>query len=215
MISTGDTTMDACFGGYLPGHLYVVGGPPGSGKTSWLRLAIRAALDSGKSVHLFDLESVLSKEFSGSQRFSSDDNLRNLNHAYYEIDDLVVFDALHRVTFESASDLLDVSEQYSKARWVTSFTQTLLELTSASPTTAFLMSWQTWVWPSPMGLPSSLAHAAEVYLSILEPHRVTVVKNRFGPSGQCAKIPMGYILDSNKYLPKKTLWERLDEDLLG
>jgi hypothetical protein len=60
MISTGDPILDSHLGGgYHPGALHVLAGGVGSGKTTWLRRAIRQAEAEGKWVHVVDLEGTI------------------------------------------------------------------------------------------------------------------------------------------------------------
>lgn len=204
MISTGDLGLDECLdGGYQQGALHLVIGSPGSGKSSWLRMAIRSALNAGKTVHAVDLEGSIGKHFRGEPGFSVTTRLRPLQDQS-RIDLLVYDDAQ-----------LDIqSYQGALPEWLSGhFIPDLQRLEHP----AKLVSWQS---RSPETnprvsaiVPKALNFSADVILRLhRDEHvrglRAVLQKNRFGLTGR----EFGYALPDLRPIVRRTFWERLQEE---
>jgi len=195
VISTGDPGLDECLdGGYQQGALHVVIGATGSGKSSWLRTAIRSALNAGKTVHAVDLEGSIGKYFQGEPHFSITTRLQEPLPEQSQIDLLVYDDAR-----------LDIkSYQGALTEWLLGHFIPRLRLLEHP---AKLVSWQ-----SRTLIPKALNFSADVVLHLHRDEnsrdlRAILRKNRFGLTGR----EFGYSLPDVRPIIRRTFWERLQD----
>lgn len=205
MISTGDPGLDECLdGGYQQGALHLVIGSPGSGKSSWLRMAIRSALNAGKTVHAVDLEGSIGKHFQGEPGFSVTTDLREPFQDQSRID-LLVYDDIRLVRTEEVKESL--------AQWLTAHFIPLLRRLEHP---AKLVSWQSRSPepnPNTTGIPKALNFSADVILRLHRDEqsrglRAVLQKNRFGLTGR----EFGYSLPDIRPIVRRTFWERLQDE---
>jgi hypothetical protein len=202
MISTGDPGLDECLdGGYQQGALHLVVGGTGSGKTSWLRTAIRSALNAGKTVHIVDQEGSL-RSFQGEPHCSISSSISEPLLPDQGKIDLLVYDDAH---------LLHTAQELGVARWVTSFFVPNLRLLEHP---VKLVSWQARAaLPGSLGVPKALNFSADVVLHLHRAEdsrdiRAILRKNRFGLTGQ----EFGYSLPEVRPIIRRTIWERLQTE---
>lgn len=184
-------------GGFHPGALYLIAGGVASGKSTWLRQTINTALNAGRNVVSYDVESRSREthphllEVTASTRFTS-----------MKFDtELIALDGIHSYL-----------EGISRAQWIQ---RNLLPFLDRHPNAIKVLTWQLPRdhRPEALGIPAALQHRASVILTLEQDSGgevlLRIVKNRFGETFDHLRFQLP---DLRPVVPGRTAWERLDED---